>query len=208
VLCCDSPVTKRQHTFFGDDEARPLIEFLNSGQGPRAVVETFIAISNARKPDLQRAAEAYQAVERLVPKGGTIFPDFEHLEPPRTPEIHQGRVRWTQRRAPEQIDPKTVPQEVWFSLMTLADLDLLSRVRRCVQSGCRRWFFAKFGSQRACSTECQRAALHASPRYKKERSTYMKGYRKREKIREARERTRGSGQGQSKPKGGDSHGDF
>ena len=64
-------------------------------------------------------------------------------------------------------------------LLELAKDGLLSKLRRCGNVNCNRWFYARFEHQRYHSTPCQTS----DPEWKKQRNDYMKKLRQLHKRR-------------------------
>jgi hypothetical protein len=73
--------------------------------------------------------------------------------------------------------------ETAHSIMSLAELDELDRLRRCI---CGKWFFACRISQRSCSHRCRQKLYEGSPAYRQERREYMREYRRHEVERNKR----------------------
>ena len=71
-------------------------------------------------------------------------------------------------------------QAVWV-IARLGKDGLLDRVRQC--RVCRRWLFARFLHQRACSSLCSRDAYRKSPKWRKQRAEYMRKYRREHRLR-------------------------
>jgi hypothetical protein len=69
-----------------------------------------------------------------------------------------------------------------YNLLQLAEQGLLDRVRQCARQECRKWFFARFATQKFDDKECQLAAYHSDPQWKQYRREYMKKLRRDEKV--------------------------
>jgi hypothetical protein len=159
-----------------------LIDWLNTtdNEYQRAVVEEFINATNAPKPSLDRAKKAY---DKII--GGTPARAPADLRVGRivnwelVPQIHHRQIKWIERTTKE-----AGLAELYDSLIELAILDLLPRVRQCTLQSCRRWFFARFKHARFHAVKCQQQAIRSDPEWKKQHAAQMRNARRRERIRE------------------------
>lgn len=69
-----------------------------------------------------------------------------------------------------------------LTLIGLARMGLLNRVRRCENEACERWFFAKPRHKRFCTTECQQKTFRSTETFKRYRRDWMRQQRTREKT--------------------------
>ena len=67
--------------------------------------------------------------------------------------------------------------------LDLAREGLLSRLKKCANPKCRRWFYARFTHQRFDSAWCQQETFRSDPKWKQKRREYMKKLRQFHKRR-------------------------
>jgi len=71
-------------------------------------------------------------------------------------------------------------------LLHLAERGLLGRVRKCAAKDCGKWFYAKFEHQRFDTKQCQQETFRRDPDWKQKRATYMRQLRHEKAMRERR----------------------
>jgi hypothetical protein len=69
------------------------------------------------------------------------------------------------------------------SVLELGKEGLLTRVKRCGNSKCNRWFYSRFNTQKFHSSRCQQEAFRSDPEWKRKRRAYMRNLRQLHKRR-------------------------
>jgi hypothetical protein len=76
---------------------------------------------------------------------------------------------------------------VW-GVLGLLEEETLHRLRLCLRSECRRWFFAAIDHQKYCSGSCRQRHAAQDEAFKEKRRLYMRKRRRDEKAFDAREK--------------------
>ena len=182
----------KQHSFFGEDTAKPLLDWLNDS-----------AVEKEKKEPLTTFLEWNRGLRFLKPTKLTVdhvdfayrttsvlnSTTFRPILEPKT-EWRSGRKYWSGgwRLAWYRLPGfgQNAANQAFFALTELADLDVLTRIRKCALRGCGQWFFARFNHQLHHQAKCAQAVYRADPAWKTKRAEYMKGLRRKEKKREKR----------------------
>jgi hypothetical protein len=168
-----SHVHERNYSYWGEFDAKPLIDWLNSKEIlPNDPVEKLLTL-NRQLPIESTEQEVRTYLAGLVRRSKlAVAPVLLHARPD----------RW-------QIDWKLVGNMdhsqglALVKLLHLADRGLIGRVKKCARSHCGKWFFARFQHQRFHSERCQQETFKSDPEWKKQRAEYMKELRHKEKSR-------------------------
>ena len=169
--------------YSGQEEARPLLEWLNQPIKDRArqnvgeILEIFCYLqeraspkrnsanayskedlnnSNNRLSDLLREYKYYPMLLPLGSRSGCYW-----YPVPRGSKYARG---W----AAEYDDANAV-----YHLAQLAKADLLNQLKKC---SCGRWLFARFSHQRFCSAQCREKEFRSSPEWKEYRRKKAREY--------------------------------
>lgn len=149
-------MTKRKHKFVGEDEAEPLVSWLNSGQ------------SDGRK----RVTEIVELYGKL---GISVPPPTAKKTGPGAISLRLWELldRYTFKLdnrgsrtglIPAPTSPPDESQQV-LRVQSLRQMDLLARVRRC--DSCTKWMFARLPGQRFCSESCRIKDYQSDPKWRK-----------------------------------------
>jgi hypothetical protein len=154
---------------------------------PKKPAHGFTALRVARsRPDLEIKTDyPDRAKEGLGPafKGATwiinrILRDYK-LSPRLFASVND---RWTvdwyggKRLTPDEA-------RAVFRFLQLSSEGLLSRVKRCANQKCGRWFYARFVHQQYDSARCKDQVLQSDPGWKERRRQYMRRLRQIHKER-------------------------
>jgi len=168
-------VTDNARRYSGEQDALPLVEWLNRNGETRAArrVVRLITALNA-PPDIESA-------EYKTWRSGTDRTLGRYRYSPQIsvavhrPSGNQYRVsmvpsRWLSGKggAVENREPLAVLQVV-----RLAELGLVDRVRRC---SCGAWFFAHASTKQWCSVKCRHRDYKSTPEWKEKRNRYARDY--------------------------------
>lgn len=173
------------HSFLGEEEARPLVEWMNRvGKKRRKPVEDLLkrllrVMIGPQEQEIDRAdKQPYLAVVRNRMPYAQAVKDLQRelKRLHRWPELTlvrspEARVyfRWTS--GDETVNAK-------LSLVELAAMDLAWRLRPCKLASCGKWFFAKFKHQWSCCPAHQQSFYRQSNEWKEHRRKWSKEYRK------------------------------
>jgi hypothetical protein len=182
-------------SYFGEDIAKGLLEWLNSPRKRPDLVEEFLQASM----ELALGVNDFAAVKKIkavlhkadlkripylhvpfVQKGERWSPGRRHS----VPRLVLDRSRWDVQWDPVSKSMIRAQAVAFSSCLDLGATGLLGRIRTCKREACGQWFFAKFEHQRFHSEQCQQQTFKSSPEWKKQRAEYMKRLRHEEKLRE------------------------
>jgi hypothetical protein len=197
------PVSRRKHTYYGEDIAESLVEYLNTNPGKSDAVErlysaheellssgpkhTYAVVLKIRKilrlarvrPFFElRLMQRSEQSERYTTNAiamGHVQEGFRGRIPKMVVDLDHWVVEW------EPSGPKRSRRQAraFSAFIDLGKLGLLRHVKRCMCAGCPNRFFARFLRQRFCSETCERKFHRSSPEWKHNRRTYMKRWRNR-----------------------------
>jgi hypothetical protein len=180
---------KSKHTFAGQAEGEPLVEWLNSkdaGQ-PRADIAAALTLLREIREEIERtgAKTRWDAVMRpeIIEKANSMqgFLARYTFRPALMPDVDsQVSFRWFP--AWTEADQLIMgvrfgrygPEHAVLGIMRLTEKRLLDRVKQC---RCGRWIFAKFPQEQHCSPACRLKAHRSQPNWKERRREWQKGNR-------------------------------
>lgn len=198
---------RNKPTYFGEDIAQPLIEFMN--QHPNHC-QRERSHSRSRMPDGRTILivnytpePGTGTVERLV----SLIHEFEECRDGRRKEgilrdidsevrgqgddfrlkAEAGDVGVTFRWDPRggSLSPEdNLHAEAVQAIVELSKDALVSMVRRCANPKCGTWFFRRRQHQEYCSRRCLVRFLRTTPAYRAKQAKLMKQYRRNAKKRE------------------------
>lgn len=161
---------KNKRSYYGEETAELLVDWLNSRAGKRPESVARLVQLNADFTRPMRAFEARQKIDyelhRTVAKSGLA----------KAPVLVDANAqRWT---VDWKLVGTMVPTQAMalFRLLDLAEQGLLSRVRRCANPKCRKWFFAKFPHALSHTAKCRDAAAKADVGRRERRRAYERKY--------------------------------
>jgi hypothetical protein len=170
------------HDFYGEDLARPLIAWLNSGGDQLPGVSGLLEIAGRYHEAQARKSKPAALLMRLLKEKATaILTDYRF-----TPVVDEMNDRWHIEWM--ALADHTGEAPFVLRLLDLAEIGKIHSIRRCAREDCRRWFFARYGHQRFHSGECQIAVLQADPVRKAQRAKHMRWLRQWKKLRSRRGR--------------------
>ena len=177
-------MTKRSHTFAGQNEGKGLVEWLNHEEPTRIG-----ATREELRAELRGEARTRKKIARLITdlnRSAETFIREGKSDPVLTKRIDKQLAEYTLRVEvlhPDAGQHKTFAAPKWtfgwysrggsraaemiFKIVRLGERGLLARVRSCGQCG--RWFYAKFNHQRFCGQKCQLQHYQTSEEWKARR---------------------------------------
>ena len=170
-----SHVHETTYSYWGEFDAEPLIEWLNSkAKLANDPIEKLLTL-NRQLPIESTEQEVRSYLAGLVRRSRlAVAPVLIGARPDRW------RIDW-------RLVGKMHPSQglALVKLLHLADRGLIGRVRKCARNQCGKWFFARFQHQRFHSERCQQETFKSDPEWKKQRAEYMKDLRHKEALRHA-----------------------
>ena len=190
-LISQRPVLRRRPSYYGENLAAPLLEYLNTGK-KNPDIEALLA-ANAELIQGTNVNAAVKTIRRLLVRA-KLKPYFY------VPMVQKGQrwspawkqnvrkmvldnTRWVVEWEPASRRDLARTQ-AFTSCIELARQGLLQRIKPCARKGCAKRFFARFAHQQFCSSKCQRAEIRSTEEWKKSRREYMKRLRSEGKLRE------------------------
>ena len=173
------------HSYLGEEEARPLVEWMNRvGNKKRApVVNLYRSLLRMMLgPQATDISEGDAELGIAVVRGSTAYGreakklqrELKSLH--RWPEMSlvnipeaKFELRWTS--TDETVKAKLIVVE-------LAIMGLAQRLRPCKLKSCRKWFFARYKHQWFCCTPHQQSFYRQGTEWKEHRRKWSKEYRK------------------------------
>lgn len=170
ALDADGSVSERDRAALVEsinrDRIEPTIEWLNELSNEPAIRGT-VTVGWMLKRDIMNAL-----LESCL-----VFPRFE-----KPTESGGWVVEWLPSKDSHEDYRR------WISLVQavawLVERGLLSRLRRCARSDCKRWFLRKKSDNKFCLTTCGYAARAGEPERKEKKRNYMREFQRRERIKQ------------------------
>jgi hypothetical protein len=179
-------------TYYGEDIAQPLLEWLNTPRRKsQRVDEMLLAFADIRaKRNEYVAVRTIRAILkdcslRLVPWWSQPMVQSQS-ESPFRPGVY--RYKLDRSRSVVEWDPVSPRMSraealAMRSLLDLSSQALLDHVRLCARQECGTWFYVHIAHQHHCSKPCQQAHVRGTQEWKERRSAYMRRRRHEEKVR-------------------------
>ncbi len=183
-------------TYYGEDTAQPLLEWLNAPEKKSDQVEKMLLAFK----DLEsrtREFDAVRTIRSILRKSELRLKPFwrqpmvtSRTESSVRPGVYLRKL--DRSRSVIEWDPVSSRMNVleagaMHKLLTLASQGLANRVRKCARRECGTWFYARFAHQECCSIRCQQSRVRSTDEWKKKRSEYMRRHRHDEKMRAQKE---------------------
>lgn len=185
----------RLRTYSGEEECRPLVDWLNrEGQTPaglkiQALLTYAHGLSRAapevlgdRKLSLERAVAYQLRFWKSLPgpqaakRAASLHRVLKKVGVPKiwvTVKVgFEGAGR--SKRLVLDLASDTPGGQALLSAYHLSKMGVLDHVRKCPRCG--QWFFARFAHHRFCQTNCQQEHFRASDAWKEHRKQYMRQY--------------------------------
>lgn len=186
---------QKGRTYFGEDRARALLEFLNSRRrnSPGRIEKLLMAFADIE----QRKNEflAVRTIRSILSESKLRLEPFWHIPLIKSSEKSRFRPRCVYRmkldRAHSVVEWDAVSSRMdraeslaMRELLDLTTTGMLDRVRRCDNAECGRWFFRRFKHKRFHSDTCAQTTFRQDPEWKAQRREYMKDLRQKKKLQE------------------------
>ncbi len=190
----ESRWTENGRQYHGEDEAFPLVEWLNRKEDPEATNRQAIEESKSRIAGiLDWLGELGAAGDTEMEKCGALaarinevlgecalLPQIELLpgkELSVSLEFHPapGTRHYGEATVPREIGKHFVPFGGHYHLMQLINIwrsGNIAKLRRC--KGCGKFLYKRFSNQESCSDRCREAAHKRSPEYKARRNKRLR----------------------------------
>ncbi len=176
-------------TYTGEEECRPLVEWLNrNGQTPAGLrIQawlSFLHILSEAAPSLGGAGGTLDLKGLIAAvakgQGGSRAESLRRLlKDPGIPKVRlRVKVKFEgvgeTRRVVPFVAADTVEGETLLIALRVSQKGVLDRVRKC--PWCGKWFFARFQHQCFCQTKCQQEHFRDSDAWKEHRREWMRDY--------------------------------
>ena len=186
----------RLRTYTGEEECRPLVEWLNRhGQTPAGLrIQawlSFLHVLSEAEPSVAGAVgtrDLKEVIAALAKGQGSRAESLRRLL--KDPGLPKNRLRvkvkfecvGETRRVVPVIAADTVEGEAQLTALRISQKGVLDRVKKCPRCGT--WFFARFQHQRFCKTKCQQKHYRDSDAWKAKRRVWMRDYYARNRKKE------------------------
>jgi hypothetical protein len=189
VLKNEVYMVSRRNRYWGEEQAGPLLDYLN---GPRRRLGKVEELLQANEAMLAGSNDAIRTIRKILERA-RLRPFFElpmvesekgtrrsPIGHGRVPKLVTDRTRWVIHWLPARR--KNQAKELAFAAMIdLGRMGMLLRVKRCPQCG--RYYFQRMGKKAFCSYACNRKAYRSTPEWREKRRVYMRKERARERRR-------------------------
>jgi hypothetical protein len=173
-----------QRAYLGERSAKILLEWLNSKARPKndrvgkllALNDDLSALPSTPE-QLKRMLGAAKKIDGLVRGSKLRLMPVLDMTAGSSSGSRYWHVEWVPTKS-------TLQTRALVELLRLASSGSLSRIRRCGDSDCHVWFFARFRHQMFHSQHCQKEAFRKDPAEMARRRDYMRNERAKQRLQD------------------------